>query len=283
MNSHRVQSLFHIGQKLFLNNQRPCFLYLLDEAMDFEFVRSTLRARDSRRLQVDEQAGSVQGDYSARFGFAWVDIPELFRDVESGSKPFSRWAREFLLGFGEANMTAQLNNVTAERAQAQQAQSKMTMGPGGGDNFHYSGGPAANAEMMVPYQMMNGSAMGMGMYDGSASGIYMDPGMHFMQTYPQPPPHPHHPHHQHPYFYPQPPQPMMPPQYTDYGHRQGPHQQPLRGATGSGSAGQLRFRFPAHVLSLDVRTTGPRLHRDRIISIGVALLTIQTSGTDPQV
>ena len=46
---NRLQPLFNYGQKLFLNGQRPCFMYLIDETSDSDFVRAQPRAREARR------------------------------------------------------------------------------------------------------------------------------------------------------------------------------------------------------------------------------------------
>jgi hypothetical protein len=271
---NRLQPLFNSGQKFVLNSQRPCFLYLIDDTTDSDFVRFQLRARESRRSQIDEQAADWQG---SRFGYAWVDLQELLRDIEAGTRPYARWARDLLLSIGEAPLIQQLNLLAANQAQAKMNAPAAAVG---NENFHYGVGGAGAAEMMVTYPMMNGTgAVGMGMYDGTPGGLYMpDPGMQYV-PYPQPPPHPHHPHHPHqnPYFYP--PQQMIQPHYQDY--RAQPHAH-MAARAGVG-AGQLRFRFPAHVLSLEVRTTGPRLHRDWIVSVGAALVSIQSAGAEPQV
>ena len=275
---NRLQPLFNYGQKLFLNGQRPCFMYLIDETSDSDFVRAQPRAREARRAQIDEAAADWP---TAKFGYVWVEVQELLREMEAGIRPFARWARDLLLSLGEGTLLNQLGMLASSQAQA-----KMNAPAAGGGNegFHYGAGAGGGGDMMVTYPMMNGAAaVGMGMYDGTPGGLYMDPNMQYVQ-YPPPPPHQHHPHHPHPhpYFYPQAQQIM--PHFPDY--RAHPQQNMVgaRAAAGiSGGTGQLRFRFPAYVLSLEVRTSGPRLHRDWLVSVGAALVSIQAAGGEPQV
>lgn len=189
---NRLQPLFNSGQKLFLNGQRPCFLYLIDEATDGDFVRYQPRARENRRSQIDEQTTEWQG---ARSGYVWVDVQELIRDIEGGSRPYARWARELLLSIGEATLMQQLGMLAASQAQAKMGAPTAAVG---NEGFHYGVGGAGAGEMMVTYPMMNGAgAVGMGMYDGAPGGLYMDPSSIQYVQYPQPPPHHPHPHHPH--------------------------------------------------------------------------------------
>jgi hypothetical protein len=45
----------------------------------------------------------------------------------------------------------------------------------------------------------------------------------------------------------------------------------------------LKFKFPAHIISLVVRTTGCRLGRDKLVAIGAAFVKVPNSRTLPQI
>ena len=162
---------------------------------------------------------------------AWMDVKDLFQEMEKNPNQVSNWIRDNLRSTTESILLQMIGSL--EQPDQGRSTSLSVPGPGG---MH-----SLMARPDVATMRMNGSW-------GDAM-PYIDP-MFFQYQQQQ----------AQLYYVPQ-----ATPQHFDQ------------------SLPNLRFRFPVHVLSLYVRTSGSRLHRDKIVSIGAALMTVMNHTLEPQV